>query len=242
MRCDALVAVSWLWNRFLFLHQKAPLWKLYEKIVKGIFHCKILTLRCLELKNFFPASVPTWTGDSKNASHSLLLEANEVHTWKHQNYLKMSIQNSSSFGGVEVPVIPGFHCVHVCFGTAPLRVCSVPTGCVQVAFQSAAQLDSWSCETARFHGNYRITCERGLWKRLICWLHVKLNKMWSGANMEYFNLRLAVCFNVVSVSDFLSHFICSVLNRCIVLCQKSGKNRSLMYHCGRLRISGAATE
>ncbi len=52
----------------------------------------------------------------------------------------------------EIPTVK-FHRMRVLSGTASLRVCSVlhhpttPTGCVQAVFQSAAQLDSWSCET-----------------------------------------------------------------------------------------------
>ncbi len=45
--------------------------------------------------------------------------------------------------------------------------------------------------------------------------------MWSGVDTEYFILKLTGCFSDVSVSDFLSRSICSVLNCCVVLCQSA---------------------
>ncbi len=69
---------------------------------------------------------------------------------------------------------PGFHL------TASLCVWPVlhrpltPAGCIQAVFQSAAQPESWSHETTRFRGNYRIKCDRGFWKPLIGSLQVWL--------------------------------------------------------------------
>ncbi len=60
-------------------------------------------------------------------------------------------------------------------------------------------------------------------------------------NAECFILKLTGWFNVVSVSDFLSGSIYSVLNCCIVL-RHLVEIEALCICCGGLWISGAVTE
>ncbi len=117
----------------------------------------------------------------------------------------------------------GFHWLLVRCGAASLRVCfvlrclSAPASCVSE--HSTAGVTS----PTRFRCNYRIMWHHGLWSvdfrpgfTQTDVLFIRLSEIWSGINTEYFILKLARCFNVVSVSNFLSCTICSVLNCCIL--------------------------
>ncbi len=59
--------------------------------------------------------------------------------------------------------------------------------------------------------------------------------------MEGFILKLTRCFNDVSVSDFLSSLICSMLNYCNVF-RHPAKTEALRICCGGLWITGAVTK
>ncbi len=71
-------------------------------------------------------------------------------------------------------------------------------------------------------------------------LFMKLSEIWSGINTECFILKLTRCFNV-SVSDYLSRSMGSVLNCCVVL-HHLAKIEALRICCRWLGIIRAAME
>ncbi len=127
---------------------------------------------------------------------------------------------------------PEFHWMCVRSWTAPLHVCfvlrrlSTLNGCVQAAFQSAAQLDSH--KTTTFHVYYRIKCDRGLWKPLISTsglaLHIMTVYLWSYMKYDLASTQSVLFWNLLDVLMLTScptqSALCWIAALCYVPWQK----------------------
>ncbi len=144
-----------------------------------------------------------------------------------------------------VILTPRFHWMRVRYRMAALRVhlvlchLSIPTSCVserstansftviKISHATTVSENLWSVDFRPSSHQYDV-------------LLVLYSEIWSAVNTEVFFFWKSM-FNFVSVPNFLSRTICSVLNCCIVLWDPA-KTEVLGICCGGLRITGVGTQ